>query len=143
MACLTYSDQTKPLTHLNLPIQPTQDFNYQCIGKPFLKLNPKLKQEPYQQNSAQPFLKHTILKNFDRQCPILLPDNSSYCLTVILVPFGGPATLRLLSYGLPKSKNPFFPKTQNVCQRFGLGSKFFGQKTKVAHFCEPLEECKI
>ena len=53
---------------------------------------------------------------------------------VILVPFGGPATLRLSSYGKPKSENPFFCRTQNGPQRFGWASNFFGKKTKVVHW---------
>ena len=59
---------------------------------------------------------------------------------VILVPFEDLANLWLSSYSQPKSENHvFFAKTQSGHQRFGLASKFFGQKTKVANFCEPLK----
>ena len=61
---------------------------------------------------------------------------------VVLVQLGRLTALRLSSYGQPKYENRVFAKTQNGLQRFGLASKFFGQKIKVAHFCESLEECK-
>ena len=74
--------------------------------------------------------------------PISLSDNSTISLTNILVPFGGLATLQLSSYSQPKSENRIFAKTQNGHQSFGLASKIFCQKTKIAHFCELLEERK-
>ena len=62
---------------------------------------------------------------------------------VILVPFGVPENLQLSSYGQPKSKYAvFFAKIQNGRQRFGLALKFVDQKSKVVHFCGPLEEFK-
>ena len=74
--------------------------------------------------------------------PPMLSNNSSHCLRVILVLFGGLTTLLLLSYSWPKSKNQFFAKTQNGCQRLSLASKFVGHKIEVAHFWESLKECK-
>ena len=54
----------------------------------------------------------------------------------ILVPFGGPSTLRLLRYRQPKSENHHFGKTQNGHQRFGLASKYFGQNQNLQIFVE-------
>ena len=55
-------------------------------------------------------------------------------VTVILVPFGGPANLRLLSYSQPNSGNALFAKTQNGCKRFGLASNLLVKKQKLFIF---------
>ena len=100
---------------------------------------------PFRSNGAR---KHKNYKKVALVNPItpgagILPD---LCLKIqvtargaFLYPSGAPATLWLSSYGQP---NPDFEKTQNGWKRFGLASKFFGKKNQVAHFCEPLEECK-
>ena len=66
----------------------------------------------------------------------LCADFLSERSTVILVHLGGQEALRLPSYSQPKYENWIYAKTKKLLPEVWFGLKFFGQKIKVAHFCE-------
>ena len=70
------------------------------------------------------------IEYINKQCPIILIGNTSYCLR---------GELQLAD----KLENPVFAKKQNGLQRFDFDFDFhFLLTTKVFNFCEALEDFK-